>query len=255
MTPAARRFSRAAHSYDGAAALQRRVADRLLTRLPAELVPRCVVDAGCGTGHVTRALAQRYPGAELTGLDLSPAMLAQARAADMATVVRWLQGDIEALPLAAGSVDLLVSSMTLQWCTTPAAFLAEAARVLRPGGVLAFTTLLEGSLAELAGVDGAAVNAFIAPEALQARLDAVPFVGLTACDDLHRCFYPRPLALLRELSATGATTLMTSRRRGLAGRRRLAGWLEGLERQRTPQGIPLGWHIAHRVMRRTAATG
>ena len=54
-------FSRAASSYDGVAALQRKVGQQLLKALPAEFDPSSWLDLGCGTGFFTRALAQRYP--------------------------------------------------------------------------------------------------------------------------------------------------------------------------------------------------
>src|SRR5690606_9540481 len=77
----------------------------------------------------------------------------------------FVAGDAECLPLRAGCVDLVFSSLALQWCEDFAAVLREAARVLRPGGVFAFSSLCGGTLQELRdswqAVDGFAhVNRF-----------------------------------------------------------------------------------------------
>src|SRR5687767_491564 len=75
-----RQFERAASTYDGAAVLQREVADRMLERLDViKQPPTRILDAGCGTGYGTRALAQRYRKAQIVGLDLAWSMTAHAR--------------------------------------------------------------------------------------------------------------------------------------------------------------------------------
>ena len=95
---------------------------------------RRVLDLGCGTGEVSRML--RALGAEVTGLDLSEAMLARARAKLGAHRWRAFIGDAEALPDPDGSHDAVVTRH-LVWTlpNAPAAFAAWA-RVLRPGGRL-----------------------------------------------------------------------------------------------------------------------
>src|SRR5262245_31745712 len=109
-------FDRAAQSYDQAAALQRRVADTLLDFVSAE-TPQAMIDAGCGTGYGTQALARRFPGAPLIALDLAPAMLRAAfRRVPQAL---YACADIQTLPLAAQSADLVWSSLALQWCNRP----------------------------------------------------------------------------------------------------------------------------------------
>jgi ubiquinone/menaquinone biosynthesis C-methylase UbiE len=99
------------------------------------------VELGCGTGYVSGWLARR--GARVTGIDVSPAQLATARrlAALHGVDVAFVEADAEALPLANTSVDLAVSEYGASlWCE-PERWLAEAARVLRPGGRLAFLTM------------------------------------------------------------------------------------------------------------------
>ncbi|MBP6724368.1 MAG: alpha/beta fold hydrolase, partial [Halioglobus sp.] len=132
-------FSRAAPSYDSVAQLQRDVGARLLARLPAgDPAAAVVLDLGCGTGYFRAGLTARYGSATYIGLDLAPGMVeyARGRAADEGL---WLVGDAEALPLAPGSVDLVFSSLAIQWCQRPELFFTELARALKPGGRCLFT--------------------------------------------------------------------------------------------------------------------
>lgn len=99
---------------------------------------RDVLELGCGGGHWAVGLALR--GARVTGLDVSPAQLAEARAlaARHGAEVRWVEGDAEALPFAAASFDLVMADHGAFTFCDPDRVLPEAARVLRPGGWCVF---------------------------------------------------------------------------------------------------------------------
>ncbi|MBN0379386.1 methyltransferase domain-containing protein, partial [Pseudomonas aeruginosa] len=104
-----------------------------------------VLDAGCGPGSMSRYW--REAGSVVTALDLSAGMLAQAQRNDAAQ--HYLLGDIEALPLPDACVDLAWSNLAVQWCDDLRAAIGELYRVARPGGRVAFSTLLADSLPEL----------------------------------------------------------------------------------------------------------
>lgn len=121
-----------------------------------------VLDVGCGPGTITVDLARRVAPGRVTGLDVSPAPLDEARAlADRSGVeVTFAVGDVYALEAADDSFDVVHAHQVLQHLTDPVAALREMARVCRPGGVLA-----------VRDVDYAATTWFPADEGLDRWLD------------------------------------------------------------------------------------
>ena len=159
-----RRFDRAAARYDEFAGVQREITLRLLERLDlVQVDPGCVVDLGAGTGDGTAQLRQRYPQARIIAVDFSHAMLQQNQ--KRGQTGSSVAADAFHLPFAPGMADLVFSSSTLQWCVPLAEALREISRVLRPGGLLMFSTYGPDTLQELhaaqqaAGMEGG-VNEF-----------------------------------------------------------------------------------------------
>ena len=99
-----------------------------------------VLDVACGTGVVGITAARL--GANVTGLDLTPELLAHAREnAGIATVeVNWHEGDVESLPFADSSFDVVVSQFGHIFAPRPEVAVGEMLRVLKPGGTVAFAT-------------------------------------------------------------------------------------------------------------------
>jgi len=124
--------------------------------------------AGCGTGFGVSCLRKQYPGAHITGVDLSPNMVNVARRSGQAT--HSLTGDIEALPLPSNSFDLSVSSSAIQWCEIAQA-LSEIVRVTKPNGRILISSFLEGTLASWRSLWGRQNQQyFLSYESLQAAL-------------------------------------------------------------------------------------
>lgn len=111
----------------------------LLDLAPAERV----LDIGCGAGRAIERIAAQTPQAQVSGVDLSPAMVAAAihrnRRAVKAGHVEVRQGDVAALPFADRMFDKVLSIHTLYFWTDPEQAVAEIGRVLKPGGRLALT--------------------------------------------------------------------------------------------------------------------
>jgi SAM-dependent methyltransferase len=94
-----------------------------------------VVDLGCGPGHTTALLAERFPAAEVVGLDRSPTFLAEARAAGRPRC-RFLEADVTEAPLPGTPADVIYARYLLSHLPSPTTVLAGWAGQLAPGGVL-----------------------------------------------------------------------------------------------------------------------
>ncbi|MDO5058415.1 MAG: malonyl-ACP O-methyltransferase BioC [Neisseria sp.] len=144
----ARAFGQAAAQYDAAAEIQRRIGSLLMERLENRfsdgLNGKTVLDIGAGSGWFSQQLAEKN--AAVIALDLAEGMLRHIRS--RSPEQPCILADAEALPLADNSIDACFSSLAVQWCDL-ASSLAEMQRVTRKGGVVAVSTLAEGSLAQL----------------------------------------------------------------------------------------------------------
>ena len=112
-----------------------------LVRFASVAEGQAVLDVGTGTGVV--AITADRVGAKVTGLDLTPALLAQARESAMLvgqTEISWQEGDAEALPFADASFDVVLSQFGHMFAPRPELAVSEMLRVLKPGGVIAFAT-------------------------------------------------------------------------------------------------------------------
>jgi trans-aconitate 2-methyltransferase len=110
----------------------------LVARIGADR-PRTVVDLGCGPGNLTALLAERWPDADVVGLDSSPEMIAKARGVDPRSNGR-VAFDVADLRdwSPAEPVDVLVSNATLQWVPDHLALLPRLVASVAPGGWFAF---------------------------------------------------------------------------------------------------------------------
>ena len=232
-------FGRAASSYDGVADYQREAGVRLMALITElEFSPSRVLDAGCGTGHGLQLITQRWPDAQISALDFAAPMLGSVKQGNKVC------GDIEKLPFAKASIDMLWSSLAMQWCDTMQV-LEEAQRVLRDGGYLVASTLGTATFAELrrafVGVDSFRhTNDFIEIDTLR---QALIKAGLTPIK-MQRAemvrYYPDLRALLASVRDLGANHVAASNRRpGLMGKLAWRRFVDNYERMRTPQGLPL----------------
>jgi malonyl-CoA O-methyltransferase len=249
-------FDRASAGYEAAAALQARVSAELLERLDElRLRPRVVLDLGSGTGQVTRQLKRRYPRALVMALDIAPGMLREARR-HQPLVRRFARvcADARQLPLGDASVDLVFSSLMLQWCEPLDAGLAEVRRVLKPTGFFAFSTLGPDTLRELreawAQADGPAdahshVNRFLDVRDVGDAAARTGLVEPVLDVDRLELTYPDTRALMHDLKALGAHNVTAGRARALTGKARLARMQAAYEVRRREGRLPATWEVIY----------
>lgn len=234
-----RAFDRAAATYDDAAVLQREISQRLWEQLEVmQLTPTRILDAGCGTGASLGRFAERWPDARVLGLDLSEAMLRRACGQRSASAVpHWLRAllrrppsatplcaDLARLPLRADSLDLVWSNLALQWVDDLETAFREFYRVLRPGGLLLFSSFGPDTLRELraafAGLDGYThVNRFADMHDVGDALVHAGFSNPVMAMETLTLTYDDLATLLRDLKGIGAQTVREVPRPGLMGRR------------------------------------
>jgi malonyl-CoA O-methyltransferase len=249
-------FDRASSSYEAAAVLQAKVADELISRLESfKFTPAVVLDLGAGTGRMTGELKRLYRRALVIALDLAPGMLREARRHQhLFRRFERVCGDAVRLPLADASVDVVVSSLMLQWCDPPDRAFAEIRRVLKPDGFFAFSTLGPDTLRELrsawAEADGAEhaynhVNHFADMHDIG---DALVRAGLSepVLDvDRIQLTYPDALALMRDLKTIGAHNVTAGRPRALVGRTRLLRMQTAYEAFRRDGRLPATYEVIY----------
>ena len=254
-------FSRAAKDYDSVAHLQREVGTRLLGSIDdRDIDPSLVVDLGCGTGYFYPALSDLFPGASYLGIDLAPGMIDYARAQSSGRArsgrAEWLVADAENLPLATNSVDLIFSSLAIQWCHNLPQLFAELSRALKPGGRCVFTSLGPATLKELRGAWAAVddlqhVNTFLPSLLLREAAHEFEGASLTLKDELFVLEYDRVRDLLSELKTLGAHNMNAGRQVGLTGRKALQGMLGAYEDWREDGMLPATYEVLFGVLEKT----
>lgn len=208
-------FERIAERYDHHAALEQEVCSRLLERTAFNRrAPAQVLDLGCGTGAGSAKLKQIFRKAQVTGLDTSMGMLYRLRRrSGMLKPIRGVCGDIGSLPFATRSADMLFSNLATYWCPDPMAMFSEFRRVLRPDGMLLFSTLGPETLRELKAVWTGVDEQVELPEfpdlmeignALMAAGFREPVMDM----EVITLSYPDLPSMLEELEATGNALLV-----------------------------------------------
>lgn len=247
-----RSFGRAAAGYAEVAVLQREVEARLLEQLDylEQKRPARVLDVGSGPGRGSGAMKKRWPASEVIALDLALPMLREVpRHTRFWRPVRRLCADAAQLPLADASIDVVFSSLCLQWVADLPQALAEFRRVLRPDGLLLFSTFGPDTLRELrdaylaAGERQPPLSPFAAIAQVGDALLAAGFRDPVLDRDHFTLTYADVGSLLRELRAIGAGDARVQRRRGLGGKGRFSRMQAAYEAQRRGGALPSSWEV------------
>jgi len=209
-------FDALAAAYDDFAALEREVGSRLLERLDFQRhEPRRIIDLGCGTGESAAALKRRYRKAEVIGIDAAPAMLKQLRRrSGFLRPLLPVCADYASVPIAACTADLLFSNLAFQWADDLPGLATELRPLLRPGGMLLFSTLGPDSLKEFRELTAQALprvraRGFMDLHDVGDALQAAGYVQPVMDSERITLEYRDFRSLLRDVEHTGAHTHFT----------------------------------------------
>jgi malonyl-CoA O-methyltransferase len=247
-----RAFARAARGYDAVAGMQHAIEAHLLESLDylGERTPQVVLDLGSGPGRAAAHMQRRWPKAQVLAIDLALPMLLESRRQQrwhlLRRSVQPVCGDVRALPVGDGSVDVLFSNLCLQWVDDLPSVFAGFRRVLRPGGLLLVSTFGPDTLHELRDAfavadDAPHVSPFAGIAAFGDALMAAGFRDPVLDRDTTITRYPDLGALMRELRAMGATNALHARRHTLTGKVRFARAAEAYAAQSDGALLPATW--------------
>jgi len=245
-------FDGAAQTYDAAALLQTEVCRRLLEKLDiVRLQPGFILDMGSGTGSAIPGLYRRFPKAHIIALDLSEQMLLKAgQRGRLLQRPSLLCADLESLPLATDSIDLIFSSLSMQWCNHLNTVLSEARRVLKPGGLFVFTTFGPDTLKELRWSwqqvdDKVHVNAFADMHDIGDALLQTGYAEPVMEAEIITVNYSCADDLMLDLKHIGANITAEGHRQGLTTVHVLERVRQAYEGFRTADGLPASYEIVY----------
>lgn len=272
-TVVAKAFSQAAATYNKQAEVQQRISSHLLTLLKNGLAQAkmlepnnnleasrkfiggasVVIDLGAGTGFSLPQLQVLTKTKEVIALDLSKAMLS---AIPESSSVLSMVADFDSLPLAENTADVIFSSMSMQWSNDLARLVDRLSVVLKSGGVLAFATLLEGSLPEIDDawrkVDGSK-RSLAHPSHAQwkAWVDsiAVPLSFEQRTEVQH---FSNVQQLLKSVRDIGAGDHRQNREKAFLGKRNYQAFLEALSStawDESTRSFKLSYSVLYAVLR------
>lgn len=144
-------FNKAAHTYDAYSQVQQKMAHHLIQSIRKKhyYVER-ILEIGCGTGYFTQLLAETYPKAQITAIDLAENMIREAKEQVEEDNVEFVLADAENLSyFAKESFDLIVSNATIHWLQSPSNLLEGTMKLLKPGGSFISTALGPDTFLEL----------------------------------------------------------------------------------------------------------
>lgn len=243
----AERFGMATESYSQAASLQQAVGKNLISLVPGKSYQTCI-DLGCGPGEHLPALQKISD--NLFAVDISTSMLKALSQTN--TNATGVCGDAEQLPFADNSVDIIYSSLTLQWCSDLLSVMEEAYRVLKPGGIFAFSCLLEGSLWQLKKAwrsvdDFEHINRFPTMAELDRAIESARLERKIRLSRPHTNWYPDIRAAFASLRGVGANTVLGNQRKGLMGRQTFQKLTGAFDQFGDQSGLPMTYQIYYGV--------
>lgn len=237
-------FNRIAKGYDKFAVVQQEINQRLLDHLDLmRLQPQTILEIGAATGYGVKLLKQRYPKATIIAVDIAEQMLRESQKR-----VGWFKkmlcvnADMAKLPFLPYSIDLIVINLSLAWCDDLNQIFPEIRRLLKPEGVLLFSTFGPDSLREIRQSWQPSdtyphVHEFMDMHDMGDLLVQAKFLDPVMEMEYLTFHYDQLENLWRDLKKTGLRNLRQDRMQGLLGRKKYQQFLQQYENCKTSEGF------------------
>lgn len=248
-------FNKASNDYDKHAFLQKEIAARLDSKLDViSGNSDVIIDLGAGTGLLSQNLIKRFPDSQLICLDFAQASLNNNPSKNK------LCADAYQLPLADNSVDMVISSLMMQWCPNLKQLFSEIHRVLKNDGLILFSTFGPDTLKELkkswSVVDSEAhVNTFTDMHDIGDQMLQNGFQSPVMEMETLTLTYQTVTDLLRDLKAIGAQTVST-RSKSLMGKDKFQLMIKMYESYRKDRKLPATYEVIYgHAWKKTSSLG
>jgi malonyl-CoA O-methyltransferase len=218
-------FDKAAEDYETRAVIQNEIGERLFERLEyIKIAPKTILDLGSGSGRFSQLLQKRYPKATLVSLDLSPQMLLHSRK-KQGWLSKWplVCANMNALPFANGSFDLVFSNQAVHWSEDLPQLLEEIMRVMNIGGCLLLSTLGPDTFKEMRDVfsqidNYSHTNTFLDMHDLGDIMLKAKCLDPVIDMEMLSVHYSTISDLLHSIKAQGVRNIHPQRKPGLSGK-------------------------------------
>jgi malonyl-CoA O-methyltransferase len=248
-------FNKASGQYDEHAFLQKEIATRLDAKLNViSGESNVILDLGAGTGLLSKQLSKRFPDSQLICLDFAQLSLKNNPSSNK------ICADAYQLPLADNSVDMVISSLMMQWCPDLKQLFSEIHRVLKNDGLILFSTFGPDTLKELkkswSVVDSEAhVNTFTDMHDIGDQMLGAGFQSPVMEMETLTLTYQTVTDLLRDLKAIGAQTVNT-RSKSLMGKDKFQLMIKMYESYRKDGKLPATYEVIYgHAWKRTSSLG
>ena len=237
-------FNKASANYDKYAFLQKEIATRLDAKLEViSSESNVILDLGAGTGLLSKQLSKRFPDSQLICLDFAQNSLKNNQTTDK------ICANANHLPLADNSVDIVMSSLMMQWCPDLKQLFSEIHRVLKNDGLILFSTFGPDTLKELkkswSVVDNEThVNTFVDMHDIGDQMLGAGFVSPVTEMEKLTLTYQTVTDLLRDLKAIGAQSVDT-RSKSLMGKDKFKLMIEMYESFRKDGKLPATYEVIY----------
>jgi len=237
-------FNGASINYDDNAFLQNEIANRLAEKLRViSIKPQTIIDLGSGTGLLSNKTAEIFPNANLICVDFAQQSLLKNSQSFKVCANAY------ELPFASNSVDFIVSNLMMQWCPDLKALFNECFRVLKPEGLILFTTFGPDTLKELkrswSAVDSSAhVNNFIDMHDIGDQMLQSGFQSPIMEMENITLTYEKVLDLMHDLKSIGAQNV-ANRSKALTGKAKFKKMIEMYESYRSDGKLPATYEVIY----------